>query len=89
MNQRKCIKFCAKTSEMLTVAFGESTLTGLRKTEKMSMIMLALVGRARQQSIEAVKKMVLDNRRISIREVADHVGISFGSCQAIFFLRMF
>ena len=28
--------------------------------------------------------MVLNNRRIPIREVADDVGISFGSCQAIF-----
>ena len=29
------------------------------------------------ESIEAVKKMILDNRRITIREVADDVGISF------------
>ena len=36
------------------------------------------------KNIEAVKKMILDNRRITIREVADDVGISFGSCQAIF-----
>ena len=28
--------------------------------------------------------MILDNRRITIREVADDVGITFGSCQAIF-----
>ena len=28
--------------------------------------------------------MILDNRRITIREVADDVGILFGSCQAIF-----
>ena len=28
--------------------------------------------------------MILDNCRITIREVADDVGISFGSCQAIF-----
>ena len=28
--------------------------------------------------------MILDNPRITIREVADYVGISFGSCQAIF-----
>ena len=28
--------------------------------------------------------MILDNRRITIREVADDVGISFGSCQPIF-----
>ena len=31
-----------------------------------------------------MKKIILDNRRITIREVADDVGISFGSCQAIF-----
>ncbi|XP_018339114.1 PREDICTED: uncharacterized protein LOC108746691 [Trachymyrmex septentrionalis] len=28
--------------------------------------------------------MILENHRITIREVADDVGISFGSCQAIF-----
>ena len=28
-------------------------------------------------NIEAVKKMILDNRRITTREVADVVGISF------------
>ena len=28
--------------------------------------------------------MILDNRRITIIEIADDVGISFGSCQAIF-----
>ena len=36
------------------------------------------------ESIEAVKKMILNNRRITIREVAEDVGISFGSCQKIF-----
>ena len=36
------------------------------------------------ENIEAVKKMMLDNRRNTIREVADDIGISFGSCQAIF-----
>ena len=35
------------------------------------------------ENIEAVKKMILDNCRITIREVADDAGISFGSCQAI------
>ena len=35
-------------------------------------------------NIGAMKKTILDNRRITIREVADDVGISFGSCQAIF-----
>ena len=36
------------------------------------------------ENIEAVKKMILDNRRSTIREVADDVGVSFGSSQAIF-----
>ena len=31
-----------------------------------------------------MKKIILDNRRIPIREVADDIGISFGSCQSIF-----
>jgi AraC-like DNA-binding protein len=35
-------------------------------------------------NVEQVKKMILKNRQITIREVADDVGISFGSCQAIF-----
>ena len=34
------------------------------------------------EDIEAVKKIIFDNRRIT-REVPDDVGISFGSCQAI------
>ena len=36
------------------------------------------------ENIEAVKKMILDNRRITTGEVADDVSISFGLCQAIF-----
>ena len=36
------------------------------------------------ENIEAVTKMILDNRRITIREIAGDVGISFGSSQAIF-----
>ena len=35
-------------------------------------------------NVETMKKMIMENRRITIREVADEVGISFGSCQAIF-----
>ena len=51
------------------------------------MMILVLVARARQQpmkTIESVKKTVLDNRRITIEEVADDVRISFRSFQAIF-----
>ena len=36
------------------------------------------------ENIEAVKKIILNNRRITIREVADNVSISFISWQAIF-----
>ena len=36
------------------------------------------------ENIEAVKKMILDNRRITIREFAEYIGICFGSCQVIF-----
>ena len=34
------------------------------------------------ENIEAVKKMILDNWRITIREIADDVGLLFGSYQA-------
>ena len=36
------------------------------------------------ENLEAVKKTILSNRRITIRDFADDVGISFDSCQAIF-----
>ena len=36
-----------------------------------------------EENIETVKKRILDNRRITITELADDVGISFGSCQII------
>ena len=39
---------------------------------------------AHQQPMKTVKKMISDNRRITIRVVVDDVGILFGSCQTIF-----
>ena len=36
------------------------------------------------EKTEAVKKIVMKTRRITIREVAEDVGISVGSCHAIF-----
>ena len=62
-------------------------ITGLRKAENMSMAMLVLVARAPQQPIKTLKqwrKWFLDNRRITIKQVADDIAISFGSWQAIF-----
>ena len=35
------------------------------------------------ENTKAVKKIVMENRRITIREVAEDVGISVGSCHAI------
>ena len=35
------------------------------------------------ENIEAVKKMIFHNHLITIGEVADEVGISYGSCQLI------
>lgn len=37
-----------------------------------------------EDNVEQVKKMIFENRRITIRKVADDVGISFRSFQAIF-----
>ena len=36
------------------------------------------------ENTEAVKKIVIKNRQITIREVSEDVGISVGSCHAIF-----
>ena len=94
MDQRNCIKFCikngfkcAKTCEMLTVTFGEPTMSRPQvqlwyirfKEGREDVNDDARSGRPSMsitdEHIEAVKKMVLDNRRI--REVAVNVGISF------------
>ena len=39
---------------------------------------------ATNEDIEAMKKMILDNRRITIRKIAVEVGTSSRSCQQIF-----
>ena len=74
---------------MLTVAFGESTMSRTQvqlwynrfKEGREDVNDDARPGRpstsTTDENIEAVKKMILDNRRITIREVADDVGISF------------
>ena len=48
-------------------------VTGLSKVEKM-LINESLSSRT-NENIETVKKMISDNRRIAIREIADDVGI--------------
>ena len=73
---------------MLTVTFGDFTMS---KTQGQLRYNRFKEGHARSpqlsttdENIEAVKKIILDNRPITIREIADDVGISLGSCQAIF-----
>ena len=102
MDQRNCIKFCvkneincARTFEMLTVVFGESTVSRsqvqlwyYRFKEGREDVNDACPSRPNtsitDENIEAGTKIILSNRRIIIRVVADDVGILFGSCQAIF-----
>jgi len=102
MEQRVCINFCvkngikcSKTLEMLTVAYGESTLC---KKKVYKWYKLFQEGRENvndeprsgrpstsktDENVQEVKEIVLKNRRITIREIADDLNISFGSCQSI------
>ena len=88
---------CAMAFEILTVALGESTMSRTQvqlsynrfKEGREDSNEDARPGRTHtsttDESIEAVKKMILVNRRITtIRVIADDVGISFGLCRAIF-----
>ena len=36
------------------------------------------------ENVEKVKEMIMNDRRITIREVADDIGLSIGSCHEIF-----
>ena len=81
---------------MLTVVFGESTMSWTQFQLWYNRFMQGQVDvnedahpgspstSTTNENIEAVKKMILDNHGIIIKEIADDVGISFGSCQAIF-----
>ncbi|KYN30749.1 hypothetical protein ALC56_14951 [Trachymyrmex septentrionalis] len=102
MEQRVCINFCvkngikcSKTLEMLTVAYGESTLS---KKSVYKWYKLFQEGRENvndesrserpstsktDENVQEVKEIVLKNRRITIREIANDLNISFGSCQSI------
>jgi len=87
---------CSETLEILTVAYGKTVLS---KTNVYKWYKLFQDGRedandeprsgrpstsTTDENVQAVKKIVLENRRITIREVAEDVGISLGSCHEIF-----
>ena len=78
---------CSRTFEMLTVAFGESTMNSTqvqlwhkRFKEGRDVNDDALPGRSSTSTIDAN----IEASNHYLRKVADDVGISFGSCQAIF-----
>ena len=62
MDQKSCITVCARTLEMLTVAFGESTMSRTQVQlwynqfkEGRENVNDVLVGRARQQTMKTLK----------------------------------
>ena len=55
-------------------------ITGLRKAEKIDVNDATRPGRPSTTDEENY----LNNRRTTIRDIADDVGLSFGSCQTIF-----
>ena len=87
---------CSKTLEMLKMAYGECTVSQksvykwykLLKEGREEVNDDARFGRpstsTTNENTEAVKKIVMEIRRITIREVVEYFGISVGSGHAIF-----
>lgn len=87
---------CADAFRMLTVAYGEATLDRSNVYRWYKMFSEGRedvndeerAGRPStsrtDEKINEVEKMVLANRRITVREVAEDLNISIGSCHSIF-----
>ncbi|UYV83119.1 hypothetical protein LAZ67_22002270 [Cordylochernes scorpioides] len=87
---------CADAFRMLTVAYGEATLdrSNVYRWYKMfsegreDVSDKERAGRpstsTTDEKINEVEKMILANRRITVREVAEDLNISIGSCHSIF-----
>ena len=85
MDQRICIQFCVKNEikcsevcKMLTV-----NVDGREHVEDDERPGRPSTSRT-DENVKKVKEMVMNNRRITIREVADDIDISVGSCHEIF-----
>ncbi|XP_011146696.2 putative uncharacterized protein FLJ37770 [Harpegnathos saltator] len=86
---------CSEAFKMLKKAFGDNTMSQPRVYEWYKRFQEgredieddARSGRpstsTSDENVEKVKEIVLANR-ITIREVAEEIGISYGSCEAIF-----
>ncbi|UYV76007.1 hypothetical protein LAZ67_13002113 [Cordylochernes scorpioides] len=68
---------CADAFRMLTVAYGEATLDR-------SNVYRWYKHFNNRRKINEVEKMILANRQITVREVAEDLNISIGSCHSIF-----
>ncbi|UYV76619.1 hypothetical protein LAZ67_14001482 [Cordylochernes scorpioides] len=87
---------CADAFRMLTVAYGEATLDRSNVYQWYKMFSEGRedvndeerAGRpstsTTDEKINEVEKMILANRRITVREVAEDLNISIGSCHSIF-----
>ena len=96
MDQWNCIEFCVKNEIKRAMKCRLRYLARLLWAEHKFNCGIIVSGRPRRcqwrcpststtdKNIEAVKKIILDNRGIIIREVADDVGTSSGLCHAIF-----
>ena len=70
MSQKNLYKRCRDFKE------GRERVDGLQRSERPSTLI-------DDQNINKIMKMVVGNRRLTIRELIDIVGISFGSVQTI------
>lgn len=92
-----CVKFCFKlgkssseTFELLQQAVGNDVLsqtTCFEWFKRTSVKDNELPGRPStsktNETVARVREIIRNNRRLTIREVAEEVGISYGSCQEI------
>jgi hypothetical protein len=88
-------KTATETYEMLQQAFGETALSRSKtfqwysrfKNGRTSIDDVPHTGRpstARtNETVDRVNKVIRGNRRLTIREIADELNLSFGTCQAI------